>query len=125
MSHPGTRKFKNNLPPPYGRVTKLVNKRCAIPQSITIFHTSMSGSNNSAAARSARCAQRGDTREQQEQDAEVTDDPDLISVHEVQGQNVPSPPTDGNQLKVMVHNVEADEMPAAEYTAVNIFLCPG
>ena len=44
----------------------------------------------------------------------MREDPDLISVDEVEGQ---SPPTDGNQLKVLVHNVDVDEMPAAEYTA--------
>ena len=77
----------------------------------------MYGNNNSA--RSARYAQRGEVREQLEQDeVEVMDDPELISVHSVQGQSAPSSPTVGDQLKVMVHNPEeADEMPAAEYTA--------
>ena len=77
----------------------------------------MYGNNNSA--RSARAAQRGENREQLEQDeVEVMEDPDLITVQNVQGQDVPSSPTVGGQLKVMVHNPEeADEMPAVEYTA--------
>ena len=78
----------------------------------------MYGNNNSA--RSARAAQRGEVREQLEQDevVEVMDDPELITVQNAQGQDVPSSPTVGDQLKVMVHNFEeADEMPAVEYTA--------
>ena len=78
----------------------------------------MYGNNNSA--RSARAAQRGEVREQLEQDevVEVMDDPELITVQNVQGQDAPSSPTVGGQLKVMVHNSEeADKMPAVQYTA--------
>ena len=69
----------------------------------------MYGNNNYA--RSARAAQRGEVREELEQDeVEVMDDPELISVHDVQGQRAPSSPTVGDQLKVMVHNPEESEM---------------
>ena len=82
----------------------------------------MSGSNNSAAARNARCAQRGDTREQQEQEnVETREDPEIISVDDAEVE-VQAPPADGNQLKVLVHNVDVDEMSAVEYTAAVIRL---
>ena len=75
----------------------------------------MSGSNNTATARSARWTQREETREQQEQrNMESREDPELISVVDDEEAEVQAPATDGNQLKVLVH-ADPNEMTAAEY----------
>ena len=69
----------------------------------------MSGSNNTAAARNARWAQREGTREQQEQrDMESREDPEIISVVDNVEAEVQAPTTEGSQLKVLVHNAEGE-----------------
>ena len=82
----------------------------------TVSDTRMFGNNS---ARDARAAQRGEFREQSQQDeVEVMKNPDLITAQNVQGQEAPSSPTVGGQLKVMVHSPEeVEELPAEAYTA--------
>ena len=73
-----------------------------------------------SSARDFRASQRGELREQlqQEEVVEVVEDPELITVQEVQGQETPDSPTVG-QLKVVVHRPEeeVEVMPEQAYTA--------
>ena len=72
-----------------------------------------------SSARDFRASQRGELREklQQEELVEVVEDPDLITVQGVQGQETPDSPT-VDQLKVVVHRPEEDKvMPELAYTA--------
>ena len=81
----------------------------------TVSDTRMFGNNS---ARDARAAQRGEFREQSQQDeVEVMENLDLITAQNMQGQVAPSSPTVGGQLKVMVHSPqEVKELPEEAYT---------